>query len=174
MQSIEYIWHDLHSELRKFILNKVQDHDHAEDILQEVFLKLHLKIDQLKDSTKLTSWVYQITRNTIIDSYRSSKTAALPKNFEIAEDENYEDVFVSLSECINSKIQQLPKEERDLIFLTYFKNCSQKELSQKFGISYSGTKSRIQRTRQKLKDNVLDCENVIPNRAGTIPGFHSK
>ena len=46
----------------------------TEDILQDVFIKIHLKIDTLKDESKIKPWLYQITRNRIMDYYRQNKS----------------------------------------------------------------------------------------------------
>ena len=67
------IWIDLNEELYQFILGKVKDEQTSKDIHQEVFLKVQTKLHQLKHISKLTSWVYQITRNSIIDYYRKTK-----------------------------------------------------------------------------------------------------
>ena len=155
------IWRDLHSELGRFIESKVADRNAAQDILQDVFVKVHLNINQLKDSTKLTSWIYQIARNTIADHFRNAGVEKQPVEHTLAEDESVEPLYASLSECIKSKISKLPKEEYRAIVLTYFENCSQKELAELLGMSYSGIKSRVQRTREKLKKSVLACDNVI-------------
>jgi RNA polymerase sigma-70 factor (ECF subfamily) len=77
---INTIWIDLNEELYKFILGKVKDEQTSKDIHQEVFLKIQTKIHQLKQTSKLTSWVYQITRNSIIDYFRKEKNNNLSIN----------------------------------------------------------------------------------------------
>lgn len=161
MPSIEFIWRDLHLELSRFIESKIPNKEGAQDILQDVFVKVHLNLDQLKDSSKLTSWIYQITRNAVADYYRKESANSKLDGHVLPEDENEEPLYTSLSECINSKIDQLPKDEHRAIVLTYFKNSSQRELAELLGLSYSGIKSRVQRTREKLKKSILACDNVI-------------
>jgi RNA polymerase sigma-70 factor (ECF subfamily) len=70
----EDIWHEYHSRLASFIRTKVSE-DMLDDILQVVFIKVHTRLDSLKDDTKIESWLYQITRNTIIDHYRSRQSS---------------------------------------------------------------------------------------------------
>jgi len=72
---INTIWIDLNEELYKFILGKIKDEQTSKDIHQEVFLKIQTKIHQLKHTSKLTSWVYQITRNSIVDYFRKAKNS---------------------------------------------------------------------------------------------------
>ena len=67
------IYEEFCCELQNFILKRVKDKSHADDIFQDVFIKIHNSIDSLKDETKIRSWIFQITRNTIADYYRTQK-----------------------------------------------------------------------------------------------------
>lgn len=166
---VEHIWLDLHNELNKFILSKIHEEAIAQDILQDVFIKVYLNIHQLNDSTKLTSWIYQITRNTITDYLKQHPF--LPSTVELVDEIQDEPVYQALSNCVNSKIDKLSDQDKKAILLTYFESYSQKELSDFLGISYSGTKNRIQRAREKLRKDILDCENVESDRKGKITGW---
>ena len=155
---IQIIWKDLCQELSIFIDSKIKNEEISKDILQETFLKAHMNIHKLRDTSKLTAWIYQITRNNINDYFRKHQQTiqidhlALPIIKELS--------YQNLSNCINSKIKQLPKKYEEAIVLTTFQNLKQTELAEYLGISYSGTKSRVQRAKEKLKELVIDCENV--------------
>ena len=73
MTTTERVWEAFHTPLQHFIRRRISDEASAEDVLQDVFLKIHQHVETLKDVKKLESWIYQITRNAIIDSYRSRK-----------------------------------------------------------------------------------------------------
>jgi len=60
------IWIKYSPRLKHFIRKRVSDESSADDILQEVFKKIHSHIGTLKDETKVERWIYSITRNTII------------------------------------------------------------------------------------------------------------
>lgn len=155
---IQNIWKDLHQELQKFIFFKVKNKQISEDILQDVFLKIQLKVHNLKDSSKLTSWVYQITRNTILNHFRKDNNLFSLESIDIVDADNDVD-FSKLSDCINSKINNLPNKYKEALLLTILKDFSQIELAEYLGISYSGAKSRVQRGKEKVKTLVLNCEN---------------
>jgi RNA polymerase sigma-70 factor (ECF subfamily) len=171
---INTIWIDLNEELYKFILGKVKDEQTSKDIHQEVFLKIQAKIHQLKHTSKLTSWVYQITRNTIIDYFRkvNNKNISIA-NLEIPETEANNFDYSNLTGCINQKIDSLSSLHKEAIILTAFKNYSQKELAEHLKISYSGTKSRVQRAKEILKENILDCPNVESDKTGKLLDFEN-
>ena len=69
----EQLWETFSAPLYQFIRNRVPDAHIAEDILQDVFLKIHTHIDTLRTPDRLTSWIYQLTRNAIADYYRSRR-----------------------------------------------------------------------------------------------------
>ena len=166
---IQELWTDLYQELKKFISGKVKDIDTAEDLLQDVFLKIQLNIHTLTDCTKLTSWIYQITRNTITDHYRKTTNLEVQiDGFELADQDTEEPLYHSLSNCINHKINMLSDKYKQAILLTYFKDYSQIELAEELNISYSGAKTRVQRGREKLKDLILNCPNVETDSKGNL------
>tara|TARA_R110002051_G_scaffold324635_1_gene422820 strand:- start:13187 stop:13723 length:537 start_codon:yes stop_codon:yes gene_type:complete len=169
---ISTIWIDLNEELYHFILGKIKDEQLAKDIHQEVFLKIQSKIHQLQHTSKLTAWVYQITRNTIIDHFRKqSKIKVVISDFDMPEEQGDDFDYSKLTNCINQKIGELSMQHKEAIVLTTFQNYSQKELSKHLNISYSGTKSRVQKAREILKDQLLDCPNVETDGTGKLLDF---
>ncbi|RAJ04781.1 sigma-70 family RNA polymerase sigma factor [Arenibacter echinorum] len=171
---INTIWIDLNEELYKFILEKIKDEQTSKDIHQEVFLKIQTKIHQLKHTSKLTSWVYQITRNSIVDYFKKVKNSNISINdLDIPEIDTNNFDYSNLTNCINQKIENLSSQHKEAIILTSFKNYSQKELAEHLKISYSGTKSRVQKAKEILKENILDCPNVESDSTGKLIDFEN-
>lgn len=150
--NIEDLWDQFHQPLKTYISQRVNDQSIVDDLLQIVFMKIQVHLPNLIDEQKIDSWIYRITRNTIIDFYRIKKTSEiLPDDLHFnnrAEEENF---TKEAAVCIRSTIKRLPEKYREALELTEFQGLSQKELSEKLGISYSGAKSRVQRGRGKLK-----------------------
>src|SRR5256886_17676664 len=151
----EKVWEEFHPKLKQFVLRRIPDEQSSEDVLQDVFLKIHTRIDALRDEEKLQSWIYQITRNAIIDYYRHHKaTLALPEALDMP-DEPVEDanerVVAELAPYIKLMLDSLPADYREALILTEYKGLTQKELGQRLGLSLPGAKSRVQRAREKLK-----------------------
>jgi RNA polymerase sigma-70 factor (ECF subfamily) len=65
------IWQQIHNGLRAFIAKRVANEAEADDIVQDVWLKMQRGLDGLKDRRRLISWIYQIARHAIIDHYRA-------------------------------------------------------------------------------------------------------
>ena len=95
----EQVWEAFHLPLRQFIRKRLSDEAMTEDVLQEVFLRIHQHIDSLKDTKKLESWVYQITRNAIIDSYRSKRPMAPLESPEVLDCRKPCPTMISSASC---------------------------------------------------------------------------
>lgn len=163
----ETIWKAFHKELFNFINKRVNDQDLSNDILQDVFMKIHLKLKTLSDKDKLASWVYQITRNSILDYFRKQKNKA-PLTDNLTELEEEKTFNAELVKCLKPMIDQLPGDYKDAILQTEMGSLSQKEYADKLGISYSGAKSRIQRARRQLHGLFNECCAIESDKYGNI------
>ncbi len=162
------IWKEFNEELLGFIKSRVNEDEVAKDILQEVFIKIHKTIKQLQNQDKVASWVYQITRNTIIDFYRKKKLETSDLDLESSLPDEVEEVTKDFSKCLRPFILQMPKVERDLLMATTYNNVSQKEYAASHEMSYSTVKSRLQRARVKLKQSFVDCCGLESDKYGNI------
>ena len=172
----ESLWEAFHTKLQQFILKRVPDEQNAEDILQEVFLKIHARISTLRDEEKLQSWMYQITRNTIADYYREKRaTVELPASLLLPEEPLIgKDVVKELIPSIKAMVDSLPDEYRQALLLTEYEGLNQRELAERLGLSFSGAKSRVQRAREKLKAMLLDCCHFEFDRLGKVIDYQPK
>ena len=173
----EQVWKDLNTDLKLFIARRVPDNQIAEDILQDVFLKIHSRIDSLKDAARLEGWIYRIVRNAISDYYRNPAarpTEELPELLVAPDDAEDTTAARDLIPSVRSFVAQLPKDYREAILLTEYGGLNQRELAEKLGISVSGAKSRVQRAREKLKEMLLDCCHFEFDRLGQIISFQPR
>src|SRR2546426_2844275 len=106
----ERVWEEFNAKLKRFILKRIPDEQNAEDILQDVFLKIHARIDTLRDEEKLQSWMYQIARNAIADYYREQKvTVELTEALLLPEEPLVDDDIVKdLIPSIKAMVDSLP------------------------------------------------------------------
>ena len=85
-----------------------------------------------------------------------------------------EDRLEEVVACLKPMIDDLPEKYRQAIVLTEYENLTQKEMSQKLGLSLSGAKSRVQRAREKLKGTLLACCHFEFDRLGNILDYQVK
>ena len=168
-------WSNLGGHLQSFIGNKIKDKEAAKDLVQDVFIKVKLKLHTLNDTEKINSWIFQITRNTINDYFRNQKKAyqSLPAD-EWETTSFSKDETLELSRCMLPMIDLLPDKYKEALMLSDIEGMPQKELAERLGISYSGAKSRVQRGREKLKEVFLQCCEINTDKYGNVIEFQKK
>lgn len=121
--------------------------------------KIQTRLGRLQDPAKLQGWLHLVARNAIIDHLRTRKeTTVLPESLP-AEPPPHDADVEELKAAFRRMIHTLPKPYREAPVLTEFEGLTQKEMSERLGISLSGAKSRVQRGREQLKRMLLErCE----------------
>jgi len=171
MQSIESLYETFNERLSQFIRKRVSNEDDARDILQDVFLKIHSRIDTLENRDKIEIWIYRIARNAIIDHYRARRvTIAADDTLPAGEVED--DMHRKLASGLGAMIDRLPEQYREALRLTELEGLTQKELAERFALSLSGAKSRVQRARKMLRDLLMQCCHFELDRYGTVIDYH--
>lgn len=157
-QSIEVIWKNLRGELRGFLVGQVGEPATADDLLQDVFLKLHRHAGNLKEKTSPRAWLYQVARNAVIDHWRQRRdTTQFPCNLAHTEAPTEELMQAKLAPCLRPMIESLPAVYGDALRLTELDELPQAEAARQLGISLTALKSRVRRGRAQLKEMLLQC-----------------
>lgn len=164
----EHVWNDFKGELLGFIKSRIGNDELAEDLLQEVFIKIHTNLSALGEGANLASWIYRITRNTIIDYYRKKKLVVYQETIEEKFPEVSSETTQDLSKCLTSFIKELPENDQDLLNKTAFGSLSQKEYASNLNLGYSAVKSRSKRAKEKLKNLFVACCDIQTDGYGNI------
>ena len=169
------VWIEFNHQLRLFIQRRISDPADADDILQDVFLKIHTNLDSLQDKDRLSPWLFTVTRNTITDYYRTRRQSVSLPNQIADEDEPVEDEKVSqLALGLRYMIVLLPEKYREALILTEIQGLSQQEMANRLGLSLAGAKSRVQRGRRLLKDALLDCCHFEFDQRGSVIDYYQR
>jgi RNA polymerase sigma-70 factor (ECF subfamily) len=170
----EQVWKAYHVPLRQFIRAQVRDEQQTDDLLQEVFLKIHAHLDTVRAPEKVGNWLYQIARHAITDHYRlqQSKTTIplsdeLAERLAIPEEAKENEAVQRLLPHLLPLVQRLPRRYRQALLLTEVEGLTQKALAEQLGLSFSGAKSRVQRARDQLRQ-LLGCCHFAFDRRGHI------
>jgi RNA polymerase sigma-70 factor (ECF subfamily) len=173
MQNAEQLYCRYRSQLLGFIQQHVGDRDLAQDILHDVFVKIIGRHESLREPGKITAWLYQVTRNAIIDRLRSSRLhEELPQ--EIAGNEDGPSAEIRLAGFLRPMIDTLPQIYRDAVTLSDLEGVPLKQIAGREGITVSATKSRVQRGRRLLETMLHDCCTFEISRRGDITDFWPK
>jgi RNA polymerase sigma-70 factor, ECF subfamily len=177
----EAIWRELHDGLFGFIERRVRSREIAEDILQDVMLRIHRQADAIERAESIGAWVHAIARNAITDHYRSAQVRReVATGREIDPEQAGEpetetaDARGELAACVAPLLARLPPGYREALTLTELDGLTQVEAAHRLEISVSGAKVRVQRGRGKLKELLLDCCHVELDRRGGITEYHAR
>ena len=162
---------DRHSNrVRDYIRMMVKDHDLADDILQETFIKAVQVIDdgRYADTGKFLSWMLRIAHNKVIDYFRSQKSAKTVNESESGynvlgtlrfADSSVEDRLISEQIALDVRrlVDHLPQEQREVVMLRYYSGLRFQEIAEQTNVSINTALGRMRyaliNLRKMIKDN---------------------
>jgi RNA polymerase sigma-70 factor, ECF subfamily len=167
------IWLNFSKPVKEFIRNQTHNSDITDDLLQEVFIKIHQHLLELQDEERLAGWVFQIARNTVLNYFRDKKNHLAQENNEYLNslEETYfneNKLNTMVANWLESFRKDLDPKYEEALRLVDIEGLSQVQLAEKLGISVSGAKSRVQRGREQLKQKLMDCCPVKVDAYGNI------
>ena len=172
------LWTAFAPPLRAFLARRVPPGVEADDLLQDVFLRVIKRLDSLRSTERPEAWLFQIARNALRDSLRTRQrkdgrtdsleidlpaetdTAAVPESEE------------ELAPCLTPMIARLAEPYRTAIELTTIQGLSQPAAARQLGITVSGMKSRVQRGREQLRKMLVRCCEISVDVRGGVSDFH--
>lgn len=177
--SHQVIWNELTVDLKKFIVRRVPNRADAEDVLQEALVKIHRNVERLTANSNLYAWVYQVTRNAIVDYYRKHQpTISLDSSNDLPEDfaqaAGLRNVIGEIADCLQPMLLRLPQKYREALVLADLEGITQTELARRLGLSLSGAKSRVQRGREQLKTLLTECCHFEFDCRGRVADYQCK
>ena len=168
----ENLWKEFSGHIRNFIRQRVSDENDAEDVLQDIFMRIHNGIGSLKNEERVESWVFSIARRALSDYYRSrnrKKTTPASNeieepaddvNFNVNEFEGEHDVHEEVLSWLIPMIDELPEKYSKPLKMADVDGKTQQQVADQLELSLSGAKSRVQRAREKLGEVLAACCKV--------------
>jgi RNA polymerase sigma-70 factor (ECF subfamily) len=151
------VWEAFAHHLRTYVRRRLPDPVEAEDVMQEVFLKVHTHLAELRRPDRVLPWLYRIARSTVIDHVRARRPSAeLDEDFP-ADDPAEDDASAQIARGLGHMIDGLPPIYRQAIRLSEIEGLPLADVARRLGLSLSGAKSRVQRGRQQLHKMLTDC-----------------
>jgi RNA polymerase sigma-70 factor (ECF subfamily) len=163
------------SKIYSFILSKVKNQALAEDIFQDAFFKVitSLKKGKYNEEGKFLPWVMRIAHNLVIDHFRKQKRIPVVGKSKVFEDFDIFDVIDNQeptkeqdlimdeqTQLLKNLIQNLPKNQRDVLVMRHYEDLSFKEIAEKTGVSINTALGRMRyaliNVRKQMEHHNLD------------------
>ena len=142
---------------------KISDED-IEELVSDVVFAIWKNQDKLDINKKITPYIAGITNNLIKKKYRDTKVFDNIEDYEnnLIEDSNIELQFIEneFNEDIIKQLDKLKKEDKDIFILYYFNEKNIKDIANELNMSESKVKSKLFRTRKKIKKYLKEKEGV--------------
>jgi RNA polymerase sigma-70 factor (ECF subfamily) len=137
----------------------------AQDLAQDVYLKVYKNIHTLSEISLAKFWLFRITRNTCLNfrkKHRLDRISAfeMARNIQDPQTPESEMVFQEQLRLLKGTIQKLPKKQRDVFVLKEYGDLSYKEIAETLKIELGTVMSRLNRARQAIREKIKGDSNV--------------
>jgi RNA polymerase sigma-70 factor (ECF subfamily) len=175
--------------LFNFLLRSVHNRARAEEMLQQVFMKVVQAKDRYQRTARFTTWIYTIARNLCIDESRRQKfRRTLPLEakrggrdgdgglsiLDVTEAKQVGTDVASeapkIRERVAEAIDNLPDDQREVFVMRQFGGLSFKQIGEAVGAPENTVKSRMRYALEKLRGDLRDIDPREPASAGKSPG----
>ena len=146
------------------IARTIQDRSHAEDLAQEVFLRVHRGLPYFRGEARLSTWIYRIVANVCVqDQARAPRTVSLDAMNEPAHsaalpssrDRRFGDL--ELRDRLEKAIARLPANYRLLVAAHYLQGIQYEDLAEALELPLGTVKTQLHRAKQQLR-RLLETE----------------
>ena len=164
-------WENHSAELRRFLRRLTGDDAAADDLLQELFLRVLRQTDGLSKIDNPRAWLFRAARNLLIDRLRLAKEhVPLPDDLAVAADDPLPPVD-ALAQCLPRVLAELSAQDREAITLCDIDGMFQHAYAAHLGLSLPAAKARVQRARQRLRRRLMEACQVRFDATGRVCCF---
>jgi len=167
-------WKEMAARLRPYVARRVASAADADDVLQEILVRVHRGLAGLRDGERFGGWVYRIAEHVMADLARTRARERIvlvgdvPESAAAGSSDELSELEVDLTRCVALFVARLPSPYREAITLTELEGLTQKDAAEVLGISLPGVKSRVRRGREKIRDMFDECCRISVDRRGRV------
>jgi RNA polymerase sigma-70 factor (ECF subfamily) len=166
-------WQDIERRLRPYVARRVASPGDVEDILQDIFVRIHRGLSALRDGDSFGGWVYRIAQACIADAARARARSPLTLVDETPEmaapaAEETEALESELGACVALFVSRLPAPYREAVTLTELEGLTHRAAAELLGVTLPALKSRTLRGREKIRDMFEECCRISVDCRGRV------
>jgi len=167
---------ELHErELHHWLLRQLSNQEDAADALHDIFLKAVSKGITFCDIDNPRAWLFQVARNYLADVYRKTRTFAeltdIPRSEFTHENKTENAAVDALTQCLPRLLTELVSEDSNIIRCCDIDGMSLQQYADENKLTLPATKSRIQRARKRLREQMIQKCQVKMDEQGSVCCF---
>ena len=157
---VETLMRQYGNEVLRTAYSYVKDKYTAEDIFQEVFIKVFKNLENFRDESDIKTWLIRITINTAKDYLKSAYNQKVVPMMEFEEnmltsDDDYEKIEnQDRDEQVKKTVMSLPDQYREVLLCVYYHDMSVADTAKALNIAEGTVKSRLSRAREMMKNKL--------------------
>lgn len=158
LQKASLLFERYHKRIFNFLGQLAGDRELAEDLTQNVFLRMIRYRNSFRGDSRFTPWIYQIARNVYSDHYQMAKkklpqTVDLDQVSESLPDESENALLEEKERLLHRSMELLTEEQRELLILTRFQHMRYEEVAQIMDTTVANIKVKVHRAIGKLREH---------------------
>jgi RNA polymerase sigma-70 factor (ECF subfamily) len=165
LQKVSVLFERYHKRIYNFLARMTIDRDLAEDLTQNVFLRIIKYRSSYREGMRFQSWIYQVARNIFSDHYQAHKNKVsdfitvekisdhLPESEETYDREEQE-------KLLTRSMALLSEEQRELLVLTRFQHMKYEDVAVIMHTTVANIKVKVHRAIAKLREHYFELEKI--------------
>ena len=163
LQQASLLFDRYNKRLFNFLARMTQDRELAEDLTQNVFLRMIRYRNSYRDGLKFQSWIYKVARNVFSDHYQANKNkrsdfVAIEKISEKVMDSDEEKQQEENEKLLQRSMSLLNEEQRELLVLTRFQHLKYEDVAVMMDTTVANIKVKVHRAIAKLREHYFQIE----------------
>jgi RNA polymerase sigma factor (sigma-70 family) len=165
LQQASLLFERYHKKIFNFLARMAMDRELAEDLTQNVFLRIIKYRNSYKDGSRFQSWIYQVARNVFSDHYQAHKNkfAGYVDVEKVGDSMADTDDSIEMDEkekLLHRSMERLSEEQRELLILTRFQHMKYEEVAVIMDTTVANIKVKVHRAILKLREHYFELERI--------------
>ena len=165
LQQMSLLFDRYHKRIFNFLARMTMDREMAEDLTQNVFIRLIKYRTSYRHGLKFQSWIYQVARNVFSDHYQANKNKSshfidVEKVSDTVADKNETMDQDEREELLHRSLGMLDEEQREVLVLTRFQQLKYEEVAVIMETTVANIKVKVHRAIAKLREHYFELEKI--------------
>lgn len=165
LQQASVLFDRYHKRIFNFLARMALDRELAEDLTQNVFLRVIKYKSSYREGNRFQSWIYQVARNVFSDHYQSQKNRRsglvdVEKMSDKMADDGDNQEQDEREKILHQSMAMLSEEQRELLVLTRFQQMKYEEVAAIMETSVANIKVKVHRAIAKLREHYFELEKI--------------